>query len=128
MVTLVTNGIKISVKAEYKSDFSDAEKSYYLFSYHITIENKSDYAVQLLRRHWYIYDSTGEYKEVEGEGVVGEQPIIQPGERHEYESACNLESDIGRMHGTYLMQREIDGAKFYVNIPQFELIFPARLN
>ncbi|MBN8702169.1 MAG: Co2+/Mg2+ efflux protein ApaG [Bacteroidetes bacterium] len=128
MVTLVTNGIKISVKVIYREEFSQPEKNYFLFSYFITIENKSDFTVQLLRRHWFIYDSIGETREVEGEGVVGVQPVLAPGEKYEYESACDLVSDMGKMTGTYLMQRELDSKEFYVNIPEFDLVHPPRLN
>lgn len=127
-VTLVTHGVKITVQTEYQYNHSNPEQRYYLFSYRVIIENNSDYVVKLLRRHWFIFDSSSEYREVEGEGVVGQQPVLAPGEVYDYESACNLNTDIGRMNGTYLMMREMDGAQFYVNIPEFELITPPRLN
>ena len=78
----------------------------------------------MIARHWDIYDSSSEHSEVDGEGVVGEQP----GEIFEYESACSLTSDIGKMSGRYLMERKVDKARFYVAIPEFELIVPLRLN
>jgi len=126
--TQVTHGIKISVETKFHTESSDIENRNLLFLYAITIENKSDYAVQLIARHWDIFDSNGEQSEVDGEGVVGEQPVLQPGEVFEYESACTLTTDIGKMSGTYLMERKIDKARFYVTIPEFELIVPSRLN
>ena len=126
--TKVTHGIKISVETKFQSEHSVAEHRHYLFSYRITIENKSDYTVQLLSRHWDIYDSSSEHSEVDGEGVVGEQPVLEPGELFEYESACSLNTDVGQMSGNYLMERKIDKARFNVTIPEFELIVPHRLN
>ena len=128
MVTKVTEGVKISVATKYRDDYSNPHNFHYLFSYRITIENQNDYTVQLLKRHWYINDSSGEYREVEGEGVVGQQPVLKPGEVYEYESACNLTTDIGSMKGVYLFQREFDGMNFKVNVPEFKMIVPFRLN
>ena len=82
----------------------------------------------MLRRHWYIFDSNGEHREVEGDGVVGHQPVLMPNEVYEYESACNLTTDIGNMRGEYEMIRLIDKEKFHVEIPTFDLIAPQRLN
>ena len=126
--TQVTQGIKISVETKFQSEHSVAEHRHFLFSYCITIENKSDYTVQLLSRHWEIFDSSSEFSEVDGEGVVGEQPVIEPGLAFQYESACSITTDIGKMRGTYLMERKIDKARFYVTIPEFEMIVPQRLN
>jgi ApaG protein len=128
MVTEITKGIRISVVANYQEEFSNPDNLHFMFSYHITIENENDYAVQLLRRHWYIFDSSGEQSEVEGEGVVGEQPILQPGDTFSYESACNLTSDLGKMHGTYTLVRLSDGLYFEAVIPEFQLIAPYKLN
>ena len=128
MVTEITKGIRVSVNTSYREDFSDPDKLHFLFSYHIVIENQNEFAVQLLRRHWYIFDSSSEQTEVEGEGVVGEQPMLQPGDIYEYESACNLSTDVGKMHGTYTMVRQSDGAYFEVLIPEFQLIVPYKLN
>ncbi len=124
----VTQGIKISVETQFQREHSVAEHRHFLFSYQITIENNSDYTVQLIARHWDIYDSSSEHSEVDGEGVVGEQPVLEPGEIFEYESACSLTTDIGKMSGRYLMERKVDKALFYVAIPEFELIVPLRLN
>jgi ApaG protein len=128
MATRVTHGIKISVVSHYQDLYSRPEQRQFYFSYHIRIENTSDYTVQLMRRHWYIFDSAGTGQEVEGEGVVGQQPVLKPGDVYEYESACNLNSEIGSMHGTYLFVRDADGGSFDVNIPRFELMATFRLN
>ena len=128
MITAVTQGIQITVRSTYQESYSRPEEHHFLFTYRITIENKSEYTVQLMRRHWKIFDSSGEYREVEGEGVVGQQPILMPGDVYEYESACNLTTDMGKMHGTYLMERQVDKLRFYVNIPEFEMVIPSRLN
>ena len=128
MITEVTQGIQITVRTIYQENYSRPDDKHFLFTYRITIENKSDYTVQLLRRHWHIHDSNGEHRQVEGEGVVGQQPILMPGDIYEYESACNLATDIGSMKGTYLMERTVDKLRFYVNIPQFEMVVPSKLN
>ncbi len=124
----VTHGIEISVETKFESEHSVIEQHHYLFSYRITIVNKSEYTVQLLSRHWDIFDSNSQRSEVDGEGVIGEQPILEPGERFYYESACSLDTDIGKMSGSYLMERKIDKSLFRVLIPEFELIVPERLN
>ena len=116
------------METKFQREHSVVEHRHFLFSYRITIENKSEYTVQLISRHWEIFDSSSEHSEVDGEGVVGEQPILEPGEIFEYESACSLTTDMGKMCGTYLMERKIDKARFKVIIPEFELITPQRLN
>ena len=128
MITQVTQGIKISVSTHFQESYSKPDSRYFLFSYKISIENTSEYAVKLLRRHWSIFDSSGDKREVEGEGVVGQQPVLEPGEVYEYESACNLTTDMGKMKGIYLMERKLDKARIIVNIPEFQLITPQRLN
>lgn len=124
----ITEGIKVSVKTKFLENQSSTENSYYLFAYRITIENKSDFAVQLLTRHWQIFDSNLENREVNGDGVVGEQPLILPDERYEYESACSLNTDMGKMKGYYTLLRQVDNSRFRVAIPEFELIVPYKLN
>lgn len=128
MITAVTAGIRISVKTTFKPEYSDPRRNNYLFSYQIRIENQSDHTVQLLRRHWFIFDSNGEHRQVEGEGVIGEQPVLAPGDMYSYESACSLTTEIGKMHGSYLMQRKLDQGQFRVRIPEFFMIVPHRLN
>jgi ApaG protein len=124
----VTNGITVAVESNYLPQHSDPREGKHLFGYHIMIENGSLHTVQLLRRHWYITDGAAQLREVEGEGVVGEQPIILPGERYEYASYCDLNSEIGKMRGTYLMTRYDEGDLFEVEIPEFKMIVPCLLN
>lgn len=128
MVTKITDGVKISVETIYQPEYSNPANEHFMFAYRVNIENLTENSVQLLNRHWSIFDSNGTKREVEGEGVVGQQPIIEPGDNHEYVSGCNLKTDIGSMRGTYEMERIVDGIKFRVNIPEFYLIAPYKLN
>ena len=128
MVTEITQGIKVCVETEYQPAYSSPSQYHYVFTYRITIENQSDYTIQLLRRHWNIYDAGFNCREVEGDGVVGQQPVLEPGQVHQYVSGCNLKSGMGKMSGTYLMERIVDGARLLVNIPEFTMIAPLRLN
>lgn len=128
MITEITKGIKVSVETVYQHEYSSPVQAHYVFTYRILIENCSDNTIQLLRRHWQIHDVTTNVREVEGEGVVGQKPVIEPGQTHEYVSGCNLVSGIGKMKGTYLMERIVDGRKFKVAIPEFTMVVPFRLN
>jgi ApaG protein len=128
MVTRITKGIRISVTCKYQELYSRPESKHFFFSYRVRIENTSSHTVQLMRRHWYIFDAATPKQEVEGEGVIGQQPVLSPGESYEYESACNLTSELGRMHGTYLFKSVEDDSEFKVAIPHFELSTPYRLN
>ena len=128
MITTITDGVKVSVETIYQPEYSNPANDHYMFAYKISIENVGNNAVQLLRRHWEIFDSNGAKREVEGEGVVGQQPIIEPGTTHEYVSGCNLKTDMGSMKGEYQMIRLLDNAAFNVQIPEFYLIAPYRMN
>jgi len=128
MVTAVTSGIKISVKTRYEEEYSSPHNFYFLFSYHITIENLNDFPVKLLHRHWDIYDSAGEFNIVDGEGVVGQQPIIEPNQSYSYNSGCNLRSDFGKMSGYYVMQVPDKSSHFHVDIPEFYMQASYKLN
>ena len=128
MVTAITHGVKISVETIYQDEHSNPANDHYMFAYRIEIENLSDFAIQLMRRQWFIFDSNGSVRDVEGEGVVGIQPVIDPGQSYSYVSGCNLKTDIGSMKGHYSMQRLVDETKFTVDIPEFELMVPYRLN
>lgn len=128
MVTAVTSGIKISVKTRYEENYSSPHNFYFLFSYHITIENFNDFPVQLIRRHWDIYDSAGEFNVVDGEGVIGQQPIIAPNESYSYNSGCNLRSDFGKMSGYYVMRKVNETPNLKVDIPEFIMQASYRLN
>jgi ApaG protein len=128
MVTEITQGIKVSVETEYQPVYSSPSQYHYVFTYRVHIENQSDNTIQLLRRHWHIVDAARRSREVEGEGVVGQQPVLEPGQNHEYVSGCNLKSGMGKMSGTYLMERLVDNKRFNVIIPEFSLIAPFKLN
>ncbi len=128
MRTAVTKGIKIIVETYYQKEYSSPMNNEYMFAYKVSISNESTQTIKLLRRHWHIIDSTQQAREVEGEGVVGNQPIIYPGETFQYVSGCNLKSEMGKMYGTYTMQRVSDGHLFEVTIPAFELIADSKLN
>ena len=101
MITQVTSGVKVSVEVYYRPDQSNADQSQHIFAYN---------------------------RQVEGEGVIGEKPIIGTGEAYQYISGCNLDSEIGKMYGSYLMERLIDSKQFYVRIPEFQLVVPYKLN
>ena len=128
MITEITHGVKVSVETFYQQEYSSPSQHHYVFTYKILIENFSAYTVQLLRRHWFIYDANGVLREVEGEGVVGQQPVLEPGQVHEYVSGCNLKTELGKMKGTYMMERVMDGDRFKVNIPEFVMAVPYKLN
>ena len=128
MVTATTKGVKVSIETEYQPEYSSPLQMHYVFTYRVTIENESDHTVQLLRRHWHIRDSNQAPYEVEGEGVVGKTPVLEPGQRHQYVSGCNLKSGMGKMFGTYQMKRILDGKVFEVTIPEFTMVVPYRLN
>jgi len=128
MTKTLTHNIEISVECKYWPEQSNPRENHYFFVYYITIENKGNQAVQLIKRHWEIFDSINEVRTVDGVGVVGETPIIEPGEKFEYNSGCNLVSEIGYMQGYYTMKRMHDGSEIEVTIPQFNLIVPAKLN
>jgi ApaG protein len=127
-VSKITQGILIQAEPEFNEVYSSAERDNYVFTYHIAIHNNTNVACQLLSRKWIIFDSIGVQSEVKGDGVIGEQPIIKPGEVYRYESYCPLKSDIGYMKGLYQMKRIDDHSYFDVQIPMFELITPCRLN
>ncbi|MBL6449502.1 Co2+/Mg2+ efflux protein ApaG [Fulvivirga sp. 29W222] len=128
MVTEITKGIKVTVETEYQPAYSSPSQYHYVFTYKVTIENQSENTIQLLRRHWHIHDAGFISREVEGEGVVGQQPILEPSQYHQYVSGCNLKSGLGKMHGTYLMERIVDGHRFEVTIPEFNMVAPFKLN
>ena len=128
VVTEITEGVKVTVATEYQPDYSSPHQHHYVFTYQVTIENNSNHTVKLLRRHWFIRDIGYPQREVEGEGVIGQQPVLEPGETHGYVSGCNLKSGIGKMHGTYQMERIMDGKLLKVTIPEFTMIAPYRAN
>ena len=128
MVSKVSEGIEISVETFYQPDYSNPLQSEFMFAYRISIENKNGFPVKLHRRRWQIFDSNGQNREVEGEGVVGVQPTLNPGEKYQYVSGCNLRTEMGKMHGTYSMENLHTKTSFEVNIPVFEMIVPFKMN
>jgi len=123
-----TEGVEIAVRTRFEPQFSNPMALRFVFSYHITITNKNDFAVQLLRRHWMIIDENSKLEEVEGPGVVGEQPVIGAGMSHNYSSCCDLPTIKGKMHGTYTMFDVTNESRFKVEIPEFILKVPYNLN
>lgn len=128
MHTLTSHGITISVVVQYLPMHSSPREQKYIFGYHIVIENGTPHTVQLLRRRWAIKDADGSLREVEGEGVVGLKPVLEPGQQHSYSSFCNLRTELGTMAGAYQMCRVADGHLFEARVPEFDMIFPGRLN
>lgn len=119
--------IRIEVVTRYLPEQSDPESERYVFSYAITITNIGSVAAQLISRHWLITDAEGKVQEVRGLGVVGNQPLLQPGEKFEYASGSALETPVGTMKGTYQMVAE-DGTHFDATIPEFVLSMPRTLH
>ncbi len=128
MVSMISAGVEVSVETFYQQDYSNPMQSEYMFAYRISIENHNSFPVKLHSRHWHIFDSNGSYREVEGEGVVGIQPVLSPGEKYQYVSGCNLKTEMGKMHGTYQMENLNSKQLFEVNIPAFEMFVPFKNN
>ena len=119
----VTEGVTVRVAVSFLPEQSRIEAAKWFWVYHIRIENGSDEAVQLLTRHWRVTDARGMVNFIEGEGVVGEQPLLLPGQSHDYVSGCPLTTPSGAMHGSYQMLGE-DGSRFDIAIPRFSLNTP----
>ncbi|MFM8448476.1 MAG: Co2+/Mg2+ efflux protein ApaG [Haliscomenobacter sp.] len=128
MESMITGGIQIRVECSYQPTYSNPLEHKFIYAYRITIDNLGTATVQLLRRYWRIQESTGVVREVEGEGVIGRQPILKVGESHQYVSWSHLFSGFGKMKGSYEMLNCDTGEKFSVAIPEFELIAPFLLN
>jgi len=128
MVTEVTKGVKVTVEVQYQQDYSSPNQHHYVFTYQVIIENNSNKTLQLKRREWIINDIGYPIRTVEGEGVVGRLPILEPGQKHQYISGCNLRSGIGKMHGTYQMEQLMDGQTITIQIPEFKMVVPFKLN
>jgi len=124
----ITNGVKVSVENFYQPEYSNPTGHEFMFAYRITIKNDNTFPVRLLRRQWYIFDSNSTHREVEGEGVVGVQPLIKPGEQYQYVSGCNLKTEYGKMHGFFVIENYNTKLTFQVNIPNFEMIVPFKMN
>jgi ApaG protein len=128
MVRAITQNIGISVETFFQEKQSKPDLDFYVYSYRITIKNESDYTVQLLSRYWEIFDAIMEKRIVEGDGVVGEQPVLSPGQSYQYVSYCQLKTDAGRMKGYYTFNRQEDDSQFDAIIPEFTLLPEYRKN
>jgi len=122
-----THDIAVSVETQFVDDQSRPLEDHYVFAYTITIQNRGTLTARLISRHWVITDGNGGIREVRGDGVVGEQPTMRPGEGYEYTSGAILETSVGTMHGTYQMLAE-DGTRFDADIPSFVLSIPRTLH
>lgn len=123
----VTEGVRVNVRARYSAEHSDPGRSRWFFLYTIRISNEGAQTVQLTDRHWYIVDGSGRTEEVQGPGVVGEQPVLDPGGAFEYTSGCPLTTPFGSMSGAYRMQRN-DGTAFEAEVGLFELVQPVAIH
>ena len=131
MVQLTTQRVKISVESLFQDQYSSAVEQRYIFAYRIQIHNESPVPIQLLSRRWNVIGATGERRQIEGEGVVGQQPVILPGQSHEYTSWVQFETPLGAMVGSYLMSRpDTRGRRelFRVRVPKFVHMAPELLN
>ena len=123
----ITDGVTVRVAVNFLPEQSRVDAGKWFWVYHIRIENESDQPIQLISRHWRITDGRGVINFVDGDGVVGEQPVLNPGQSHDYVSGCPLGTHHGSMEGHYTMQRA-DGGLFDVAIPFFPLAAPAPAN
>ena len=128
MNSIISEGVQVSVDTFYQPDYSNPLQSEFMFAYRITLENHNSFPIKLHRRNWQIFDSNGTHREVEGEGVVGVQPMLKPGESYQYVSGCNLRTERGKMKGTYQMENLNSKQMFEVDIPAFEMIVPMKNN
>ena len=127
MSNVVTQGVRINVDPQYLEHQSDPMHNHWMHIYHVTITNEGPRTVQLLSRHWVITNSNGEEEHVRGPGVVGQQPVLRPGESFRYTSGCPMDTAVGTMHGSYQMIAE-SGEKFDAEIAPFTLAEPYALN
>lgn len=124
----VTEGIRVNVRTAYVKDESSPKHNYFVFAYQVEIINESAYHVQLVSREWHITDSTGNRRMVQGDGVVGKQPNLAPGQKYQYVSGSHFLTPIGKMEGHYTMLRKIDGVRIEVQIPPFVMVVPYLYN
>jgi ApaG protein len=123
----LTRGIRVSVECRYSAEHSQPQRNQWFFLYTIRIANEGKEEVQLLSRHWIIRDATGRVEEVQGPGVVGETPVLEPGDSFEYTSGCPLTTPFGSMRGSYRMVCG-DGTSFDAEIASFALSEPSMLH
>lgn len=127
-ISKISSGIRISVQTILNMEVSLVDQNRFFYNYHITIENINPYPVCLLKRHWEIFDSLHELRVVDGDGVVGLTPVIQPNEKFSYSSGCDMFSEVGFMKGYYTFERLDKNLYFEVEVPKFDLIFFGKLN
>lgn len=127
MSDITTNGIRVQVTTKYLVERSSPRDNEYWFAYFIRISNVGDQRAQLLTRHWVITNTDGEEEEVRGEGVIGEKPVLEPGQVYNYNSFCHLKTPVGSMHGEYTMVTP-SGETFEARIAPFTLAVPNKLN
>ena len=127
MSVTMTRGVQVAVITQFVPERSKVEESRYFFAYQVTIQNQGQVPVKLLSRHWIITDGDNQIEEVRGPGVVGEQPLLEPGQSFQYTSACPLKTPVGAMHGTYQMLTA-DGDTFDAKIAPFTLAIPNAIN
>lgn len=128
MIQQITEGVSITVETFYNDQQSNPLLGEYTFNYKISIDNFSNFPIKLLRRYWQIFDSNGTVREIEGDGVIGQQPVLEPGDSFQYVSGANIKTDMGRMVGRYQMENMLDKKLFYVEVPEFDLIAPYKMN
>ncbi|MFM1932985.1 MAG: Co2+/Mg2+ efflux protein ApaG [Bacteroidota bacterium] len=128
METCITDGIQVSVQPRFEQKAVHMGKDVFFFSYHISITNLSSAPVKLLHRKWSIFDGNGNYREVEGPGVIGKQPEINPGAMFSYTSGCDIISNFGYMEGTYVFMNQLNRTLLVVRIPRFKMEVPWALN
>lgn len=128
MNSKISSGVLVSVETFFQPEYSNPVNNDFIFAYRITITNNNNFPVRLLRRHWHITDSNGVDREVEGEGVVGIQPLIKSNDSYQYISSCNLQTEMGKMHGNYVLENVHSRTTFNVQIPVFEMVAPFKLN
>jgi len=128
MTYIQTKGIEILVSNWFREDLSNESDSNFFYNYEITIRNRLSYSVQLLSREWHVVHLLHGVSTVTGEGVVGEKPILMPGEAFTYVSGCELINSMGKMYGKFFFKDLTSKKIFYADIPSFNLIFPALLN
>ena len=128
MAIKISNSVKVEVRSNFNELQSDIEQNEYFFTYYVRISNLGTDTIQLMHRKWDIVDSVGEQKMVTGDGVVGEQPILFPGDTYEYYSGCLLKTGFGKMSGAYVFKSLPSGDLFESEIPEFTLQLPWVLN
>lgn len=128
MVSQITAGVEVIVQTMYQEGYSVPQEHAYVFAYKILISNHNNFTVQLLSRKWIVTNGLGEVEVIEGEGVVGRQPVLYTGDSHEYVSGCNMVTPFGMMEGVYYFENKTTHQIFEVLIPMFKLEAPFALN